>query len=68
MTDKEQEDLKNEIKHIFDSGANEVRVFEMVKNFINQFRSFSSCSNERADNLEEELNRLKEFVGFEMLR
>ena len=29
-----EEQLKLEIAHIFDSGANELRVFEMVKNFI----------------------------------
>ncbi|MDY0389201.1 MAG: hypothetical protein RBT65_19195 [Methanolobus sp.] len=26
--------MKKEIQHIFDSGANEVRIFEMVKTFI----------------------------------
>lgn len=36
MTDTEEKDLKAEIAHIFDSGANEIRVFEMVKNFINK--------------------------------
>lgn len=30
----EQEQLKVEIQHIFDSGANEIRIFEMVKSFI----------------------------------
>ena len=34
MTKEEQEELKNEIQHIFDSGANEIRIFEMVKMFI----------------------------------
>lgn len=34
MLKKEQEELKNEIQHIFDSGANEIRIFEMVKMFI----------------------------------
>jgi hypothetical protein len=29
-----EEQLKLEIAHIFDNGANELRVFEMVKNFI----------------------------------
>jgi hypothetical protein len=29
-----EEQLKLEIDHIFESGANELRVFEMVKNFI----------------------------------
>ena len=30
----EKEQLRVEIQHIFDSGANEVRIFEMVKSFI----------------------------------
>ena len=34
MLEKEQEELKNEIQHIFDSGANEIRIFEMVRMFI----------------------------------
>jgi hypothetical protein len=29
-----EEQLKLEVAHIFDSGANELRVLEMVKNFI----------------------------------
>ena len=32
MSTQEETALKAEIKHIFDSGANEVRVFEMVRN------------------------------------
>jgi len=31
-----EEQLKLEINHIFESGANEIRVFEMVKNFIDR--------------------------------
>lgn len=34
MNEIEKEQLKMEIQHIFDSGANELRVFEMVKSFI----------------------------------
>jgi hypothetical protein len=34
MNDIEKEQLKMEIQHIFDSGANEIRIFEMVKSFI----------------------------------
>ena len=30
----EKEQLRVEIQHIFDSGANEIRIFEMVKRFI----------------------------------
>ena len=29
-----EQSLKNEIQHIFDSGANEIRILEMVKSFI----------------------------------
>ena len=28
-----EEELKVEIQHIFDSGANEIRIFEMIKSF-----------------------------------
>tara|TARA_R110002096_G_scaffold326030_1_gene519928 strand:- start:658 stop:912 length:255 start_codon:yes stop_codon:yes gene_type:complete len=34
MNDIEKEQLKIEIQHIFDSGANEIRIFEMAKSFI----------------------------------
>lgn len=34
MLKKHQEELKREISHIFDSGANETRIFEMVSRFI----------------------------------
>lgn len=34
MSEQQEEQLKLEIQHIFDSGANEVRVFEMVKSFV----------------------------------
>lgn len=34
MSESQEEQLKTEIQHIFDSGANEIRVFEMVKTFI----------------------------------
>ena len=34
MTTKNENDLKSEIQHIFDSGANEIRIFEMTKSFI----------------------------------
>lgn len=33
MTQNELDELKIEIKHIFESGANEIRIFEMVKSF-----------------------------------
>jgi len=34
MTTQDLQSLKNEIQHIFDGGTNEVRIFEMVKTFI----------------------------------
>lgn len=34
MNEIEKEQLRMEIQHIFDSGANEIRIFEMVKRFI----------------------------------
>jgi len=35
MTLLEEQQLKTEVKHIFDSGANSIRIIEMVKLFIN---------------------------------
>lgn len=34
MTEQDEKQLRLEIEHIFDSGANELRVFNMVKAFI----------------------------------
>ena len=34
MTQQDKEQLKLEIDHIFESGANEIRIFEMVVRFI----------------------------------
>jgi hypothetical protein len=34
MTQQDKEQLKLEIDHIFESGVNEIRIFEMVVNFI----------------------------------
>ena len=34
MTEQDKEQLKLEIDHIFESGANEIRIFEMVVNLI----------------------------------
>jgi len=34
MTQQDKEQLKLEIDHIFESGANEIRIYEMVVNFI----------------------------------
>lgn len=37
----EEEQLKVEIQHIFDSGANDIRILEMVKSFINSRKSYT---------------------------
>ena len=34
MTDKDKKQLEYELRHIFESGANESRVYEMMVNFI----------------------------------
>jgi hypothetical protein len=36
MNKQDQEQLKKEISHIFESDANEIRIFEMVNNFIDK--------------------------------
>lgn len=35
LSKQDEQQLKLEIEHIFESGANEMRIFEMVKLFIN---------------------------------
>ena len=42
MTTQDEQSLKNEIQHIFDSGANEMRILEMVKSFIEKHVSNSA--------------------------
>lgn len=37
MDKKLEEQLKLEIQYIFDSGANEIRLLEMFKNFYNRY-------------------------------
>jgi hypothetical protein len=39
LSEKQEQELKDEIQHIFDSGANEIRIFEMSKLFIKQLFS-----------------------------
>ena len=39
MTEQQKERLKQEIAHIFDGGANEIRIFDMCVNFINNQQS-----------------------------
>lgn len=40
MTDQE---IRQEISHIFESGANEVRVFELVKRVLKKYGDKSFC-------------------------
>ena len=50
MTGQDKEQLNLEISHIFDSGANHLRVFEMVERFIdsrNLIKNHSDLSNVR---------------------
>lgn len=65
MIQKDIEDLKMEIAHIFDSGANEIRIEEMVKTFINQ--RYIAINHKRCSlklpSKEEELLRLEKDVA-----
>jgi hypothetical protein len=36
MTKEDKEQLNIEVSHIFESGANHLRIFEMVENFIDK--------------------------------
>ena len=42
MTTEDKAQLITEINHIFDSGANEVRIFEMVRDFIDKINKVAS--------------------------
>ena len=46
MTKYEEKQLKIEIKHIFDSGANEIRVFNMFKEFLGK-HDFEKTKNQK---------------------
>ena len=52
MTEQEEQYLKMEIDHIFNSGANKIRVFEMVKTFISTHKeaiNYTRCCTELCD-------------------
>lgn len=53
MTKEQEQQLKSEIQHIFDSGANEIRIFEMVKLFIDQLNDYPNISFSYRDSLGE---------------
>jgi hypothetical protein len=50
----EEQQLKMEIQHIFASGANEIRMFEMTRNFINKRYVTSDLSKHIVSNCEHE--------------
>ena len=41
-----EEELKVEIQHIFDSGANEIRIFEMIKSFLESRNGVNEISTQ----------------------
>lgn len=45
MFNEDKKRLENEIRHIFESGANELRVYEMVVNFIEGLRPIEINQN-----------------------
>ena len=50
MTKENKEQLNAEITHIFDSGANHLRIFEMVENFIDkQYEPINSRNLKHTD-------------------
>ena len=49
MTEQESKDLKMEIQHIFDSGANEMRIFNMIEMFLDRRDkaiNYTRCSSD----------------------
>ena len=57
MEEEQQKWLKMEIQHIFDSGANETRIFEMVKSFIEHHNAINGIEKE-FEELQEIVKRL----------
>jgi hypothetical protein len=52
MTKEDKEQLNIEISHIFESGANHLRIFEMVENFIDKRYkaiNYTRCCEELKD-------------------
>ena len=64
MNLKDENDLKREISHIFESGANEIRIFEMVKSFIEKRYVELDCAKSSLDLNSLEM-RLDEALGKE---
>lgn len=64
MTEQDKEQLNIEISHIFESGANHLRIFEMVENFIDtryKAINYSRCCKSDSEQffLQQSNNRLK---------
>lgn len=49
MTQQDKEQLKLEIGHIFESGANEIRIFGMVVNFIDSRKCWIKADDSRPE-------------------
>jgi hypothetical protein len=73
LSAEDEQQLKAEIQHIFDSGENEVRIFEMVKLFINQrqekaltaaYHQGSSDFYNSSDKDESEWKTFNDFLNF----
>jgi len=47
LTEDQKTDLRKEIEHIFDSGVNQGRVFELVKNFLHSINPEKITSDDR---------------------
>ena len=62
MNEGEKEQLRMEIQHIFDSGANEIRVFEMIKSFI---ESRNGTNKLTIHDVVERVSRMKDDSGRE---
>ena len=68
MTKEDKEQLNIEISHIFESGANHLRIFEVVENFIDKRYkaiNFTHCCTEfKTVDLDPEIaNSLNEFCN-----
>ncbi len=64
----EEEQLKMEIAHIFESGANEIRIFEMVKSFIDSRKLASNTEIiGNVSGIAQDFKPLKELVEGEMV-
>ncbi len=55
LTTKDTKELKLEIDHIFESGANEIRILQMVKNFIDSRNAETNVSKITTKYTEEDM-------------